>query len=227
MIIPTVGSSRHRAGLSKSATSKAATAKPGGRPRDDASREAILQATHDLLEEVGFDKLSIEGIAARAGVAKTTIYRWWPQKGMLAIEAFLAAISPKLAFSETASAITDLRTQVQNVGRLYRGKTGRIICELVALSQADPATCRAFTEGYMLPRRQAAKKCLQRGIAQGEFRGEFDADQILDAIYGPIWYRMLMRHGPLDTAYIDTHLDLILAAIARPATRPTAKRHPA
>jgi AcrR family transcriptional regulator len=224
-IIPTNAPRRRQTGLRKKPAQATAAAKSGGRPRDDASREAILQATHALLEEAGFDKLSIEGIAARAGVAKTTIYRWWPQKGVLAIEAFLAAVSPELAFPETGSAIADLRAQVQNVARLYRGKTGRIICELVALSQADPVTCRAFTDGYMQPRRRAAKDCLQRGIAQGELRPGLDADQVLDMLYGPIWYRMLMRHGPLDPAYIDAHLDLVLTAIARPREGSSRKRH--
>src|SRR5215813_10239635 len=108
-----------------------------GRPRDDAARRAILQATADLLEEVGFDKVSIEGIAGRAGVAKTTIYRWWHNKGVLALEAFLTAVSPKIAFLETAAPLDDLRAQVHKVGKLYRGKTGRVLCELIALAQAD------------------------------------------------------------------------------------------
>jgi len=177
-----------------------------------------------LLEEVGFDRLSIEGIAHRAGVAKTTIYRWWSNKGVLAIEAFLTAVSPKLAFPETASTVADLRAQVHRVARMYRGKTGRIIRELVALSQADPDTCRAFVEGYTKPRYRDGAARLQRGIDQGELRPDLDIDIALDAIYGPIWHRLLLRHGAIDAAYVDRHLDMVLQGIARPASRPGPAR---
>lgn len=181
-----------------------------GRPRDDAARQAVLQATAGLLEEVGFNKLSIEGIAARAGVAKTTIYRWWQNKGVLALEAFLTAVSPKIAFPETAAPLDDLRVQVHKVGKLYRGKTGRILCELLALSQADSETHRQLLDGYLRPRRAQSRKCLERAAARGLIRQDIDIEIMIDAIYGPLWHRMTMKHAPLDTAYIDAQLDLVL-----------------
>jgi AcrR family transcriptional regulator len=192
---------------------------PTGRPRDDAARQAVLQTTADLLEEVGFDKLTIEGIAARAGVAKTTIYRWWHNKGVLALEAFLTAVSPKIAFAKTAAPLEDLRAQVQKVGKLYRGRTGRILCELIALGQADAETHQQLLDGYLTPRRVVAKACLQRAIAQGALRKDVDLDAMIDAIYGPIWYRMMLRHGPIDAAYIDTLLDLALHGLTTSSRR--------
>jgi AcrR family transcriptional regulator len=195
---------------------KARSAAPTGRPRDDTARHAILQATTELLEEVGFDKLAIEGIAARAGVAKTTIYRWWQNKGTLALDAFLNAVSPKLAFTESDAPLADLRAQVHRVGKLYRGKTGRILCEIIALSQADPATRRQLLDGYVLPRRLAAKACLERAVAQGALRPDIDLEIVLDAIYGPIWYRMILQHQPISTAFIDGLLDLSLQGLALP-----------
>ncbi|HWT97350.1 MAG TPA: TetR/AcrR family transcriptional regulator [Terriglobales bacterium] len=190
-----------------------------GRPRDDAAQHAILQATAELLEEVGFDKLTIEGIAARAGVAKTTIYRWWQNKGTLALDAFLTAVSPKLAFAETDAPLADLRAQVHRVGKLYRGKTGRVLCEIIALAQADPTTREQLLEGYVLPRRLAAKACLERAVVQGALRPDIDIDTVLDAIYGPIWYRMILQHQPIEAHFIDGLLDLALQGIARPAKR--------
>ena len=68
-----------------------------GRRRSETSRQAILQAAFALMEEVGFDRMSIEGVAARAGVGKTTIYRWWGSRGVLAVEAFLTAVAPAIA----------------------------------------------------------------------------------------------------------------------------------
>jgi AcrR family transcriptional regulator len=192
--------------MTTSQNTKAAT----GRPRDDAARRAILTATAELLDEIGFDKLSIEGIAGRAGVAKTTIYRWWHNKGVLAIEAFLMSVSPKIAFSETAQPIDDLRSQVHKVAKLYRGRTGRILCELIALGQADAKTQQLLLDGYILPRRNAAKICLQRAVAQGFLRADLDLDTLVDAIYGPIWYRMVTKIGPIDNSYVEELLDITL-----------------
>jgi len=185
-----------------------------GRPRDDAARQAVLQATAALLEEVGFSKLSIEGIAARAGVAKTTIYRWWQNKGVLALEAFLSAVSPKIAFPETNQPLADLRVQVQKVGKVYRGKTGRVLCELVALSQADDETRRQLVDGYLKPRRAQSRQCLERAIALGLVRRDIDIEIMIDAIYGPLWHRMTLKHGGLDAAYIDAQLDIVLQGLA-------------
>jgi AcrR family transcriptional regulator len=205
--------------LSKPKTYVAKTYVATGRPRDDAACQSILWATASLLEEVGFDKLSIEGIAARAGVAKTTIYRWWRNKGILALEAFLTAVSPKIAFTETADPLDDLRAQVQKVGKLYRGKTGRILCELIALAQADAETHRQLLEGYLTPRRTIAKACLQRAIAQGALRSDTDLDIMIDAIYAPLWYRMMLQDAPLDAASIDTLLDLTFYGMAATSRR--------
>ncbi|HVJ31740.1 MAG TPA: TetR/AcrR family transcriptional regulator [Terriglobia bacterium] len=185
-----------------------------GRPRDDTAKRAVLQAAAEMLEEVGFAKLSIEGIAARAAVAKTTIYRWWPTKGVLALEAFLTSVSPKIAFPETSTPLEDLRTQVHKVGKLYRGKTGRILRELIALGQADAITNRQLLDGYLLPRRAAAKACLQRAIAAGLARPDIDLDIVVDAIYGPIWYRMMLGHEPINPDFIDGILELNLHGLS-------------
>ena len=186
-----------------------------GRPRSDRSRAAILRATNELLEEVGFDKLSIEGIAARASVGKTTIYRWWSGKGPLAIEAFLEDIAPRIAFPESDSAMADLRTQIPKVAQAYRGKMGRILRELIALGQSDPETKRQFVEGYLEPRRRAAKAVLERGIAQGEFKADIDLDVVVDAFYGPIFHRMLTGHAPPSDAFVDALVTLVFDGIAR------------
>jgi AcrR family transcriptional regulator len=185
-----------------------------GRPRDDTARLAVLQATADLLDEIGFARLSIEGIAARAGVAKTTIYRWWQNKGVLALEAFLTAVSPKIAFPETDAPLDDLRAQVHKVAKVYRGKTGRVLCELLALSQADEETHRQLLDGYLQPRRAQSRKCLQRAAKLGLIRADIDVEMLIDAIYGPLWHRMTLKHQPLDAAFVDILLDLVLRGAA-------------
>ena len=186
-----------------------------GRPRSDAARNAVLEATNSLLSEVGFSRLTMESIAARAGVGKATLYRWWPGKGAVAMEAFLAAVSPKIAFPHTDSAVADIIAQMLRLAEAYRGTTGRIVCELIALGQADPDVLAAYLQGYMVPRRDAAKEVLARGVASGEIRADVDLDLMVDALYGPLFHRMLLRHQPLDDAFVRDSAALVFSGLAR------------
>jgi AcrR family transcriptional regulator len=195
--------------------SRTLTADPAtGRRRSNASHDAILDATHALLEEIGFDKLSLEGVAARAGVGKATIYRWWPNKGVLAMEAFLRAVAPTISFPTTGSARDDITTQIHKVVKAYRGKPGRIAREMIGLGQFDQGTMRLFVEGYLEPRRLAAKAALQRGIAQREFRCTIDLDIVVDALYGPIFHRLVCAHAEINAPFVEAHVALVLDSIS-------------
>jgi len=143
-----------------------------GRKRSEASRKAILEATYELLKSIGFHQMSIEGVAAKAGVGKTTIYRWWTSKGVLAVEAFMDAVNSSIAFHETGSALMDIEQQLNNLAQVYRGRTGEILTEMIGFSQCDLEMRDAFYLGYFKPRRDAAKVTLQRGIDKGEFRSD-------------------------------------------------------
>lgn len=185
-----------------------------GRKRSPAAYGAILETTYKLLEEIGFEKLTIEGVAARAGVGKATIYRWWPSKGELVVEAFLTTVAPATAFTLSDSASKDIRAQSRRLARAYSGNTGKIVREMIGSGQFDPKTMRLFDEGYLKPRRAAAKQALQRGIEQGEFRRDIDLDVTVDALYAPIIYRLLVGHGGSDEQFVDSLVDLILGCIA-------------
>jgi AcrR family transcriptional regulator len=147
--------------------------------------------------------MSIEGVAARAGVGKATVYRWWSSKGVLAVEAFMQAIAPSIGFRETASARADIELQLNLLAKAYRGKAGEILKEMIGFSQSDAETREAFFVGYLKPRREAAKAALQRGIDQGEFRANLDPEVLVDAIYGPLIYRMLTGYYPIDQKFIN------------------------
>ena len=185
-----------------------------GRPRSDAARSAVLEAAYGLLEEGGFSRLTMEGIAARAGVGKATLYRWWPGKGAVAMEAFLAAVSPKVAFPCTDSAVADVTAQMLRLAEAYRGTIGKIVCEMIALGQSDPEIRAAFLDGYMFPRRDAAKEALRRGIANGEIRPDADLELAVDALYAPIFHRMLLRHMPLEDAFVRNIAALVFTGLA-------------
>src|SRR5277367_6478068 len=107
---------------------KRATANPAGRartgrPRDEVARAAILKSANAILVEKGIGGFTIEAVAARAGVAKTTIYRWWPSKGALAMAGFLAETAPKISYPNSGSALADLISQLRRVAAVYGGKT--------------------------------------------------------------------------------------------------------
>src|SRR3982074_1132456 len=164
-----------------------------GRRRSEVSRRAIRDGTYELLRTVGFHQMSIEGVAARAGVGKATIYRWWRSKGVLAVEAFMEAVAPSIAFRETSSARADIERQMKILAEAYRGRTGEIFTEMIGFSQCDAEMREAFFVGYLKPRREAAKAALQRGIDQGEFLPNLDLEALVDALYGPLIHRIENR----------------------------------
>jgi len=191
-------------------------ARTPGRPRSTTSRNAILKAAYQILREGGFAGFTVEGVAARAGAGKATIYRWWQTKGTLAIEAFLVAVAPRMDdVRQGASAVADLRRQVHVAATLYRGKVGQLLRELIALGQEDSETSRALRSDFVEPRRQAALRLLQRAQASGEIAAGTDIEVLADALWGPIFHRLLVSRMPLDRGFIDKLLDLVLDGAKR------------
>ena len=195
---------------------KSAAGRAPGRPRSDESRAAILKAAYQILREGGYAKFTVEGVAARAGAGKATIYRWWSSKGTLAVEAFLVAVVPKLdAMQETGSPLADLRRQVHLAAEIYRGRPGQLIRELLALGQADSETGKLLFKDFLEPRRLSAMRTLQRARDNGEIRKDVELDVLADALWGPIFQRLLVSHMTLERAFIDKLLDFVLSGAAR------------
>jgi AcrR family transcriptional regulator len=187
-----------------------------GRPRSATSRSAILKAAYEILRESGFAGFTVEGVAARAGAGKATIYRWWQGKGTLAIEAFLLALKPRMERPHnTTSAIADLRAQVHHAAAVYRGRAGQLLRELIALGQEDSETSRRLRTDFVEPRRLAVIQLLQRAIESGELPPSIDMDVLSDALWGPIFHRLLVSHMPIDRKFIEKLLDLVLSGATR------------
>jgi len=191
-----------------------AEAKSPGRPRCQETRGAILRAAYELLESGGLVAFTIEAVAERSGAAKTTIYRWWPNKGALAMESFLRVAQQQSPFPETCSPRADLRAHLHLFAKSLRGRAGRLLAGIVAEAQKDPATREAFIRSYVAPRRQAARALLERGIARGEFRPGLDVEDVCDALYGFFYMRLLLAHAPMDDAAVDRIVDLVLNGIS-------------
>lgn len=177
-----------------------ATRRPG-RPRSEQASRAILEATVHFLEQRGngLADLTIEHIAAAAGVGKATVYRWWSTKTELVTDAFTVASEIKLKFIDSGSVVADMSDQMQKLARLMAGPRGRMLSAILAAGQSDDKLLRAFRERFILARRREGRATLERAIARGELPQEVDQEAILDALYGPLYFRFLIwRKLPTD-----------------------------
>lgn len=198
--------------MSTSKTKKAKTvAKSGrGRPRSPETREKILKAAYEILNEVGFMDLTIEGVAARAEVGKPTIYRRWKNKTALAMDAFLEAVNPELAFPDSGSVKQDFREQMQKLVKLMNSSRGEVLANVIGCGQADNELIEVYRKNWLTPRREDAKQIFQRGVERGELREGVDAEVAIDALYSPLFYRLLLKHQPLTDEFVDELLDVVM-----------------
>jgi AcrR family transcriptional regulator len=192
-----------------------------GRPRSEQARVAILRSTLKLLGENGFPELTIEDVAAHAGVGKATVYRWWPNKAALIADAFASSATRKLHFPDTGSVRTDMSQQMRQLVKIFRSRRGRIVSAILGGGQSDRDLIAAFRERFLTPRRQEAYATLRRGILRGELRQNVDLDLLLDSLYGPIYMRFLIRHDKLTAGFVDSLCELVLGG-ARPTRKPRA-----
>lgn len=160
--------------------------------RDENARLAVLHAADDLLVERGFGGVTVEGIAARAGVAKQTIYRWWPSKVDILLDTLIEDAGRALVIPETDSAVDGARRYLRSLARfLTKDPAGKVLLALIGEAQHDPEMARTFHKRYLDPQRRRERDMLRRGIASGELSAELDIDATLDALSGPILYRAL------------------------------------
>ena len=196
-----------------------------GRPRSEESRQSILRSTLKLLQQDGgFAELSIEAIAADAGVGKTTVYRWWPTKAALVADAFSASADNELRFPDTGNVRSDMSLQMRRLIRIFRSDRGKIVAALLAGGQSDEELIEAFRERFLWPRRRQAYQTLQRGIDRGELPPDSDLDLVLDSLYGPIYMRFLIRHAKLDESFADEICGLVLKGAGAPRLRRKLKQ---
>jgi AcrR family transcriptional regulator len=168
--------------------------------RSEASRRSILDATLRLLsdDDMTVQKLSIEAIAREAGVGKTTIYRWWPSKAAVVIDAFMENHLLHTPVPTDVSVREALEIHLRSLIRQYAGPPGRLVSQIVAESQYDPDTRQMFLERFFCDRYQAIIDVVQRGIDSGELSAEFDAELLSEMVYAPVYQHLLLGHRPLD-----------------------------
>jgi AcrR family transcriptional regulator len=176
----------------------------------------ILQATVALLSEVGFNQLSIEAVAARAGWGKPTIYRRWPSKLELIIDA-VERLAPPLPTADTGDPLTDLRQMVpQLIAGLTRSPVGRAIVALASDAQTHAEMARGLGEQYLKPRRGAIADILRRGITAGQLRSDVDVEMAIDMMVGAAVYRWLATAESVDLDGARSVVDAIWLSMRIP-----------
>lgn len=192
-----------------------------GRPRDAQRRAAVLAATRELLAEGGYPALSIGAVASRAGVARTTVYRSWPSKAALVIDAVSGVMDLGPAV-DTGRWADDLReTVLQTTRSLSQSVAGQTIPGLAADLTRDPELAAEFRARFAQPRKRAVVRLLQRGIAEGAVRADVDLDLVEDLLVAPIVHRLVITGAPVTEALALEVLDLVLGGISTSRTPDT------
>src|ERR687894_975671 len=186
----------------KQAANNDPQARSPGRPRSERAHRAILQAANELLESEGFAAVTVEAIAERAGVSKATIYRWWPNKAAVMTDSFLELLVPDTSPLDTGSAREDLRLRLRGLAHVLAGRSGRFVAALIAESQTDPEVAEALRTHWISARRRETRPLLRRGIERGELRSDLDLEIAIDALYGPVYWRVLTGYAPLSDDFV-------------------------
>jgi AcrR family transcriptional regulator len=190
------------------------TSAPRGRPRSERAHRAILDAANELLEERGFVDLTIDEVAQRAGVSKTTIYRRWPTKGTLVFEAFSTGFLAPQPTPDTGSLRGDLLAALRAWIKVVKGTvTGRTLVGLIAEVQRDPELAQIWREQFVGPVRTHHRVMIDRALERGEVTPDTDAEIVLDLTYGAAYHRLLQSHLPLTDRFAQAVVDTVVAGL--------------
>ncbi|MFB4305252.1 TetR/AcrR family transcriptional regulator [Actinomadura sp. GTD37] len=191
--------------------------KPNPARRSERSRRAVLDAARELVSELGYAKVSIEAIAARAGVGKQTIYRWWPSKGAVIFDSFLELSRGEegVRLPDTGDLEADLRavmraTAAEFADPAFEAPIRALNMEIIA----DPALAAQYREKLAGPVDEAKKERLRAAQRAGQLAPDADLDLVLEVLYAPLYQRWLHRSGPLTPQYADALVKTTLRAFA-------------
>jgi AcrR family transcriptional regulator len=190
-----------------------------GRPRSEESERAILDATRSLLKEAGFAALTIDEVARRASVGKSTIYRRWPTKGTLVFEAFRLEMLAQQPRVNTGSLRGDLLATLRSWIRAVKGTdTGRTLVGLISEVHGDPELASVWVERFVTPVRAQHRLLFERAIGRGEIAPSVNIDVALDLMFGPAYLRLMQAHLALDDRFARSVVDTIIDGLPTETT---------
>lgn len=177
---------------------------PRGAPRNEKTRQAVLRAALELTAAMGYERCSIEGIARAAGTSKQTIYRWWPAKSAILHEAFENLVGENLEHPDTGDLRADFTGQMTALAAFFASPAfSRPLRGLVGAAQSDPEIAQTLLRSLFQPRRDRAIARLEIAMTRGELHGGLDPALVVDALYGPLYYRLLITEGELTPEYVQ------------------------
>jgi AcrR family transcriptional regulator len=189
--------------------STAAIPRRPGRPRDAAADDAIVNAATQLIAEAGYAGLTVDAVAARAGVGKATIYRRWPSKDALLLHC-MQCVASEFDLPDTGSVREDLVATLRRLAEhLARPEVRQVLPAVVAQAAVDPSF-GDLLHGFVRTRRAHTRAMLERGVARGELRADVDLDVLTDLIGGPLFYRLLVSGSSVSATEADAQADLVL-----------------
>ncbi len=189
--------------------------------RGRKATQAILDASLELAEQSGLDSVTVEGIADYAGVAKTTIYRRWPNVSSILMDAVLSQVNAAAPIEEQSTLRETFAVSMKLLTKLYAGRNGKILRALIGRAQVEESLREAIETRWVEPRRKLARELLRRGMRRGEIRPDLDTDVVLDLLYGAIYHRLLVpyKNGKLNERFVEVLLDAVFGGITvRPGT---------
>ena len=188
--------------------------RPGRRP-SARTEQAILEATRELLAEGGVHSLTVEGVAARAGIAKTTIYRRYRSRDELALAVLLDMVENVTAVPDLGDTRAELVAFVNGAVKIL-GSTlmGRVMQGLVSELATDPNLAAAFRERVVARRVSEVHRLIERGIERGDLRPDTDVELAHELLFGPVYYRLFLSGAPLDKRLAERIVDAVLPSVA-------------
>ncbi|PUB21605.1 TetR family transcriptional regulator [Promicromonospora sp. AC04] len=187
----------------------------GRRPADEV-RDDVLRTVGRLLLAEGIADLTFERVARLSGVSKTTLYKWWPSKGALALDGYFHAVQHTLAFPDTGDIRTDLRDQLRAfVHLMTTTPAGRLLAELIGQSQTDQDLAVAYRTLYSSERRRLAGERLRAAQELGQIRADVDVQVVVDQLWGAVYHRLLVPDEPVTEAFANALVNNLLGGIAR------------
>lgn len=195
-----------------------------GRPRSETARRAVLDAALQLCQSGGYPALTMKAIAETAGVGRQTVYRWWPAKQDVLIDALrdLSLRRAEQLDPDSGDTPRDLRTLLTATFALANRLTGKALIGLMAEAQHDPALSHRLQSTVIGPRRQALRAILARGVSRGELSEAVPLDLAVDFAFGTMWYRLISHHAPVDTDLAGQITDALATLLRKEAAPPTA-----
>lgn len=198
-------------------TSTSGAREPDASRRSDRARRAILSATRELISDVGYARLSIEGIASAAGVGKQTIYRWWRSKAAVVFDAILEANSQdggSVALPDTGDFESDLRAVLRGtVAALTEPATDRLQRAITAEIQTDLVVADELVHRLLRPQLDATAARITAAVQAGQAGESVNPQLAAELLFGPVFHRWLLRTGPLDDEFADGVLAMVLAGL--------------